>query len=312
MKPEVAVVAPLPAGVLSALKADFVVHDLWQAADAHALLTAVGERISGLATDGARGAGADLMDRLPRLEIVACNGVGVDAIDLAYTRERGIVVTNTPDVLTEDVADLGVALLLAVFRRICEGDRYVRSGAWLKGGMALARSVRGKRLGIVGMGRIGQAVARRAEAFGMEIAYFGPRPKPELPYRYVAPLVALAENSDALILTLPGGPATRHLVNQAVIEGLGPEGVLVNIARGSVVDEEALVAALRDGRLGAAGLDVFASEPQVPAALLRMENVVLQPHVGSATVETRGAMGDLVVANLRAHFAGRPPLTPVG
>jgi lactate dehydrogenase-like 2-hydroxyacid dehydrogenase len=252
------------------------------------------------------------MDRLPRLEIVACNGVGVDAIDLAYTRERGIVVTNTPDVLTEDVADLGVALLLAVFRRICEGDRYVRSGAWLKGGMALARSVRGKRLGIVGMGRIGQAVARRAQAFGMEIAYFGPRPKPELPYQYVAPLVTLAENSDALILTLPGGPATRHLVNQPVIEGLGPEGVLVNIARGSVVDEEALVAALQDGRLGAAGLDVFASEPQVPAALLRMENVVLQPHVGSATVETRGAMGDLVVANLRAHFAGRPPLTPVG
>jgi lactate dehydrogenase-like 2-hydroxyacid dehydrogenase len=311
MKPEVLIVAAMMRRVMDTLASEFTAHRLWEATDQAALLASVGPRIRGIATTGGRGAEAKLIAALPALEIIACYGVGTDAIDLAAARARGIVVTNTPDVLTDDVADLGVALLLAASRRICEGDRYVRSSAWLKGDMGLTRKFSGSKVGILGLGRIGQAIARRCAAFDCAIAWHGPRAKPDVPYRFVPSLVDLAKESDFLVLSCPGGAATRNLVDRRVLDALGPEGILVNVSRGSVVDEAALVAALAEGRLGGAALDVFVDEPRVPPALFAMDNVVLQPHVASATVETRGAMGDLVINNLRNHFASKPVITPV-
>jgi lactate dehydrogenase-like 2-hydroxyacid dehydrogenase len=221
-------------------------------------------------------------------------------------------VTNTPNVLTVGVAELAMAILLDVARKITWNDRYLRAGRWRKeGDPPLSSSLSGRTLGILGMGRIGQAIAERAQVFGMDIIYGGPRRKPDLPYDYHGDPVALARAADVLMIACRGGAETRGLVGAAVIEALGPEGWLINVARGSVVDESALIAALQAGRLGAAGLDVFANEPDVPAALIAMDNVVLQPHQGSACVETRDAMGDLVLANLRAHFAGKPLPTAV-
>jgi hydroxypyruvate reductase len=254
---------------------------------------------------------SEIIEALPRVEIIACFGIGVDLIDLDCAKRRGIRVTNTPDVVTGDTADLALALMLTALRRVSEGDRFVRRGDWQKGLLPFGRSLGGRRLGILGLGRIGQAIARRADAFGMQIAYHGPRQKPGFQYRYFADPVALAEWSEVLAVACPGGEATRHLVGPAVIAALGPEGVLLNIARGSVVDEAALVAALAEGRIAGAGLDVFAREPAVPEALTHMENVVLTPHIGTATHETRRAMGDLMIENLLAHFAGRPLPTPV-
>lgn len=311
MKPDVLVIGPMIESVMAALEEAYSVHRLWLAPDPAALLAEVGGRIRGIAARGDLAVEGALIDALPKLEIIACYGVGVDAIDLERARARGLLVTNTPDVLTDEVADLALALLLATVRGICKGDRYVRSGRWLGGNMELMRSPKGKRLGILGLGRIGQAAARRFEVLGMEICYHGPREKPDQPYPYYGDLVAMARECDVLVLTCPGGPATQGLVNRQVLEALGPDGTLINVARGSVVDEPALVDALVSGRLGGAGLDVFADEPKVPEALFGLDSVVLQPHQASATVETRGAMGDLVVDNLAAHFAGRPVLTPV-
>jgi lactate dehydrogenase-like 2-hydroxyacid dehydrogenase len=220
-----------------------------------------------------------------------------------------VAVTNTPDVLTDDVADLAIGLMLAALRGIATADRYVRAGLWLRANMPLQTRMSGKRLGIVGMGRIGQAIARRASAFGMSISWNGPRPK-DLPWRYEPDLLALARSVDVLVAACPGGAATRGLISRAVLEALGP-GVFVNIARGSVVDEAALVDLLVTQRLGGAALDVFADEPRVPEALFALDQVVLQPHQASATRETRGAMGQLVLDNIAAHVAGRPLLTPV-
>jgi hydroxypyruvate reductase len=214
-------------------------------------------------------------------------------------------VTTTPDVLTDDVADMAIALLLAAFRRLCEGDRFVRAGRWPSAGLPVARRVTGKRLGILGLGRIGRAIARRAEPFAMPVSYTDLRAAEGVSYRFVADLVDLARDVDALVVAASGGAGSKHLVNTTVLNALGPEGVLINVARGSVVDEVALVAPLVDGRLGGAGLDVFANEPNVPSELWRMERVVLQPHRASATLETRADMGDLLVANLAAHFAGQ-------
>ena len=267
-------------------------------------------RIEVLVTTGGAGAQRALIERFPSLKLIACFGVGVDAIDLAAARERGIAVTNTPDVLTEDVADLAIALVLDAMRGISAGDRYVRAGRWPKGSFPLQTKVSRKRLGIVGMGRIGQAIARRAAAFDMQIAWHGPRRK-ELPYRYEADLVALAQSVDVLVAACPGGEATRGLISRGVLHALGPRGFFVNIARGSVVDEAALVEFLAHGHLGGAGLDVFADEPTVPAALFALDNVVLQPHVASATHETRAAMGRVMLDNIAAYVAGRPLLTPV-
>jgi hydroxypyruvate reductase len=309
MKPEVLVVSPPMPEIAACLEAAYVCHHLWQAADRDGLLAAVGGSVRGVATDGGTGCPASMMRALPKLEIVAVNGVGVDAVDLSQARARGIAVTNTPDVLTDDVADLAIALMLMAERRLAAAERFLRAGQWLAGAFPLSRAAGGRKVGIVGMGRIGQAIARRLAVMGCILRWNGPRPKPDLAYAYESDLVALAAWAEVLIVICPGGPATRNLINSTVIAALGPEGTLVNVARGSVVDEAALVAALLEGRLGAAALDVFADEPRVPEALLSRDDVVLLPHVGSATRETRLAMGRLVVDNLAAHFAGRPLLT---
>jgi len=238
--------------------------------------------------------------------------VGYDATDVDHARARGVAVTNTPDVLTDDVADLALALMLAASRRIPQHDRYLRAGDWVSRGSApLTRKLSGRRIGILGLGRIGLAIARRCEPFAGEIAYYNRSPRDDVPYRYAPDLVALAESVDILVIATSGGKQTAKLVNADVIAALGPDGMLVNIARGSIVDEDALVMALAQGRLGSAALDVFAQEPQVPEALIAMENVVLLPHQGSATAETRAQMGRLTMDNLHAHFGGRPLITPL-
>ena len=308
---EILSVGPLYPSSFESMARDFTVHALWQAGDRAALLAEAGGRIRGIQTTGSHGADAQLMDALPKLEIISCFGVGVDAVDLDAARQRKIIVTNTPEVLDECVADLAMGLTLATVRRISLGDRFVRAGNWLKGPLPFARKVGGKTMGILGYGRIGKAIARRAEAFGMRIVYHGRQQQSGVVHKYYASLTDMARDCDVLLVICPGGPATRHIVNAEVLKALGPEGTLINVARGSVVDEQALVQALAEGSLGAAGLDVFESEPKVPEALFGMDQVVLQPHVGSATHETRKAMGDLTVDNLRAHFAGKPPLTPV-
>jgi len=305
-------VGPFYPPSFESMERDFSVHKLWQAKDRAALIAEVAGRVRGIQTTGGHGADAKLMAALPRLEIISCFGVGVDAVDLDAAKKRGVIVTNTPDVLNDCVADLAMGLTVATLRRIILGDRFVRAGSWLKGGLPLAQKVGGKTMGILGYGRIGKAIAKRAEAFGMRIVYHGRKPQADVTHKYYAKLVDMARDCDVLMVICPGGAATHHIVNAEVLKALGPEGTLINVARGSVVDEQALVKALTDGSLGAAGLDVFESEPKVPEALLGMDQVVLQPHVGSATHETRKAMGDLTVDNLRAHFSGRPVLTPVG
>lgn len=311
MKPDILVIGPLYPPTQARVEELFAVHRLWQAEDRAKFLSDVADQVRGVAVFVLDECPASLIEALPRLEIIAGFGIGVDRIDLAAAQARGIRVTNTPDVLTGDTADIALALMLAAERRIAEGDRFVRAGRWLSGNLPFGRSLNRRRLGILGLGRIGRAIAARAEPFGMEIAYSGPRRKPDAPYRYIAEPVELARWSEILIVACPGGPETYHLVDQTVIEALGAEGTLVNIARGSVVDEAALVSALEDKTLGGAGLDVYEDEPHVPQALLAMDNVVLSPHTGSATDDTRRAMGDLMIENLLAHFAGRPLPTPV-
>ena len=308
---EILSVGPFYAPSYEAMERDFTVHKLWLAKERDALLAKVGSRIRGIQATHRDKTDVGLMDALPKLEIIACFGVGVDGVDLDAARRRGLIVTNTPEVLNECVADLAMGLTVATLRRISLGDRFVRNGSWLKGPLPFARKVGGKTMGILGYGRIGKAIAKRAEAFGMQIVYHGRKPQAEVSYKYYPKLVDMARDCDVLMVICPGGPATHHIVNAEVLRALGPEGTLVNVARGSVVDEQALVKALADGTLGAAGLDVFEDEPRVPEALFAMDQVVLQPHVGSATHETRKAMGDLTVDNLRAHFAGKPVLTRV-
>lgn len=311
-RPEVLELIDVHPGTTARLDEAYVLHRLWQASDQKTFLAEVGPRVRAAVTNGIVGIKGDVIAALPALEIIGVFGVGVDAVDLATARARGVRVTNTPDVLTEGVTELAIALLLAVARRIPFNDRFVRSGRWPQDGdPALASSLAGRRLGIVGLGRIGRRVAELAEAFGMVICYTGPQRKDDVAWRYYGDLVAMAREIDCLMVTCKGGPETAGLIGREVIEALGPEGWLINVSRGSVVDEPALVDALASGRLGAAGLDVFASEPHVPEALLGLDNVVLQPHQGSASEETRAAMGRLVLDNLEAHFAGRPLLTPV-
>lgn len=294
------------------LARDFTVHYLPARAEDHAaFLQPLADRVRFLQTTGTYGASPALMDALPKLEIIASVSVGVDTIDLAHAKTRGIRVTNTPDVLNDCVADLTIGLMIAAARRLGAADRFVRAGKWLDGQMPITTRVSGKRLGILGLGKIGKVIAKRAAGFDIAIAYHGRTQQPNVAYRFYADLVEMAANVDFLVVICPGGPATRNLVNDKVIRALGPNGILINVSRGSVVDEPALVRALKDGALGGAGLDVFAAEPQVPTELLTMDNVVLAPHVGSATTETRMDMGNLAIANLRAHLAGKPLLTPV-
>ncbi len=310
-KPTVLLVGNVYPGTRRKMEAAYDFHALSEAADRAAKLAEVAPRCRAILTAGHGGADGALMDALPNLGIIANFGVGYDSVDVAAAKARGIRVTNTPDVLTDEVADLAMALLLATVRRVPQGDRYVRSGAWLKGPAPFTPTLIGKTMGVLGLGRIGKAIARRAEAFGVKIAYFG-RSRQDVPYPYYADLTAMARDVDILMIVAPGGPETRNIVNRGVIEALGPQGTLINVARGSLVDEPALIAALKDGRLGAAGLDVFADEPRVPDGLLALQdNVVFLPHMGSATHETRGAMGDLALANIDAFLAGMPLLTEV-
>ena len=310
-KPHLLVIGPFPDADLQPLERDFNAHKYWLAEDRDAFVAERADMIRGIATRGDRGAWRSLIEALPNLEIIANYGVGFDAIDIDCARERGVRVTNTPDVLTEDVADFGLALLLAVARQIPQGDSYVRSGKWCDGPMPLGTRLFGKRLGIVGLGRIGAAVARRAVAFDMSIAYYDIRLRDDLPYRYVEDLAALARESDFLIVTVAGGAGSVKIVDAAILSALGPSGFLVNISRGSTIDQAALLDALENRAIAGAGLDVFAVEPVNDPRLNALDNVVLQPHRASATVETRQAMGQLMRDNLAAHFAGRPLLTPV-
>ena len=310
-KPEVLMIGPYPSWDMEDLEARYTIHRLWEAEDRDRILARHGDGIRAVATRGELGASAELLKKLPNLEIVSCYGVGTDAIDLRFARENGIRVTNTPDVLTEDVADLGMALMLAVARQLPQGDAHVRDGRWAKGNMHLTTRVCGKRVGIVGMGRIGAAFARRAAAFDCTVSYFARSPKPDLAYAFVGDLVELARQSDFLVVTLAGGEGTRGIVTREVIEALGADGIFVNISRGTTVDEAALLDALQQGRIRGAGLDVFLNEPAIDPRFAGLKNAVLQPHHGSGTVETRQAMGKLVRDNLAAHFSGQPLLTPV-
>ena len=309
---EILSLGPFYEPAFEAMERDFTVHVLWKAKDPARLMAEVAPRIRGVQAMHLNKTDAKLMDALPKLEIVSCFGVGVDGVDFEAARQRGVIVTNTPEVLNECVADLAMGLTLATMRRISLGDRFVRSGSWLQGDLPFARKVSGKTMGILGYGRIGKRIAKRAEGFDMRILYHDLEPQPGVAHTYCASLTDMARECDVLMVICPGGPATRHMVNAEVMNALGPEGTLINVARGSVVDEQALVLALSEGRLGAAGLDVFESEPDVPQALFAMDQVVLQPHVASATHETRMAMGVLTADNLRAHFSGKPVLTPVG
>jgi lactate dehydrogenase-like 2-hydroxyacid dehydrogenase len=269
-------------------------------------------RIRGIATEANRGANRALIAALPGLEVISIFGVGTDNVDLVAARERNIPVTNTPGILGDEVADLAIGLMLASARQIVFGDHYVRDGSWAaKGPITLGRSVGGKTMGVLGLGGIGRAIADRGAAFRMRVIYNGPRRKPDAPYEFVADPVELARQSDYLMVACKGGPETRHLVSAAVIDALGPKGTLINVARGSVVDEPAMIAALAAGRLGHAALDVFESEPVPSPEVLKLPNVIVQPHHGTATVETRTAIGQLMIDNLTAHFAGRPLPTPV-
>ncbi|XP_073128936.1 hydroxyphenylpyruvate reductase [Henckelia pumila] len=269
------------------------------------------DSIRAVVGNASAGADAELIDALPKLEIVSSFSVGLDKIDLNRCREKGIRVTNTPDVLTDDVADLAIGLMLAVLRRICMCDKHVRSGGWKFGDFKLTTRFSGKRVGIIGLGRIGLAVAKRAEAFDCPISYYSRSKKPDTNYQYYSTVVNLASNCDILVVACALTPETTHVINREVMNALGPKGVLINIARGPHVDEAELVSALVEGRLGGAGLDVFEKEPHVPEELFGLENVVLLPHVGSGTVETRTAMADLVLGNLEAYFANKPLLTQV-
>jgi hydroxypyruvate reductase len=310
MPTDIIVTAPLPPFLYEPLRAAYRCHDYFQAADKPALLAAVGGTIRGLVQGGQSLTPTALLDALPKLEIISVFGVGYDGVPVDYCRQRGIKVTHTPDVLTDDVADVAVALILMTGRGFVRANRFVHAGEWLQRGPDLTTKLGGKTVGILGLGRIGKAIAERVSAMGMKVAYTGRRPQ-DVPYAFHADLEDLAAASDFLVVACPGGPATRDLVGAGVLAALGKKGTLVNIARGSIVDEPALVQALADGTIKAAGLDVFADEPNIPAPLLAMDNVVLLPHVGSATRETRQAMGDLCKANLDAWFAGRPLLTPI-
>lgn len=303
---------PYPAWDSEPLEAAYSVHRFWEEKDQNHLLERVGSRIRAIATRGELGASADLMARLPALELVAIYGVGTDAVNLAHARAHGIKVTNTPDVLTGDVADFAIGLTLALLRQIPKGDAWVRSGAWAtKGLMPLVTRLYGKKIGIAGFGRIGTTVAKRLGGFEAEIGYFDLAPREDAPQRFFANLTELAIWSDVLIVTMAGGQATFGMVNAPILNALGPQGWLVNVSRGTTVDETALLSALKGRTIAGAALDVFHNEPNIHPDFLTLDNVLLQPHHASGTVETRKAMGQLVRDNLAAHFAGSALLTPV-
>ncbi|MFN4060976.1 MAG: 2-hydroxyacid dehydrogenase [Paracoccus hibiscisoli] len=313
-RPQILQMGPYPAWDQEPLEQMFTMHRLFEAPDRAAFLAQHGPQVRGIATRGELGADAALIAACPQLEVISVYGVGTDAVDLAAARARGIRVTNTPDVLTEDVADLGVGMALALSRGMIGAEAWVRDGSWAaKGGYPLQRRLSGRRAGILGLGRIGMAVAQRLAAFGMPIAYSGRAPKADAPpgWTFLPDAVSLAQQSDFLVMALSATPETRHIVDARVLEALGADGMLVNISRAANLDEEALLEALEGGRIAGAALDVFEGEPALSPRFLALRNVVLQPHHASGTIETRRAMGQLLRDNLAAHFAGRPLLSEV-
>jgi lactate dehydrogenase-like 2-hydroxyacid dehydrogenase len=290
----------------------FVLHAYEHRADLGRLPAAVAEKIRGIAVTGLVQADKGMLEGFPKVEIVSSFGVGYDHIDAKYAAKRGIIVTNTPDVLTEEVADTTLGLLIATTREFIKADRYVRSGLWATQPYPLSvGSLRDRKVGIVGMGRIGQAIGRRLDASLVPVVYHSRKPAEGVSYKHHPDLIEMAKAVDTLIVIVPGGASTANMINAEVMKALGPRGIIINVARGSVVDEPALIAALKSGTILAAGLDVFANEPNVPDELKTMQNVVLLPHIGSASVVTRNAMDQLVVDNLVDWFAGKPPLTPI-
>ncbi|TPI64842.1 2-hydroxyacid dehydrogenase [Mesorhizobium sp. B3-1-3] len=312
-RPHILQVGPYPAWDEEPLNGAFTVHRYFAAEDKTAFLAEIGPQVRGIATRGELGANRAMIEACPSLEVVSVYGVGFDAVDLVACRERGVRVTNTPDVLTNDVADLGIAMMLCLSRGMIGAERWVRDGSWVaKGLYPLKRRVWGRRAGVLGLGRIGYEVAKRLAGFGMDIAYSDVAPKDFAPdWEFIGDPVALAGRSDFLFVTLAASAATHHIVNTKVITALGEEGMLINISRASNIDEDALLEALENKVLGSAALDVFEGEPKLNPRFLALDNVLLQPHHASGTVETRKAMGKLVRDNLTAHFAGQPLLTPV-
>ncbi len=294
---------PVPDLIDARLCSLYAVHRLYEAADQETFLLEVQHSIHAVVTGGAKGLSNSLMNRLPALEIIAISGIGTDAVDLVNAAKRGVQVTTTPGVLTDDVADMGMGLLIMALRDLGTGDRIVRDGQWGAVAQPLARKVTGIQLGIVGLGRVGHAIARRALAFDMTVHYTDLREQPQSGYQFVPDLIALAERSDVLILAASADQGSA-IITSEVLQALGPNGYLINVARGKLVDEQALISALQNGTIAGAGLDVFVDEPHVPQALRQLKNVVLQPHRASATEQTRLAMGDIVLANLQACFAG--------
>ena len=310
-KPGCLMVGPMSENVVAQLNALFTVHNFWEAEDKPAFLNEIAPTTRYVITPGSRGCSAEIINGLPGLELVASMGVGYDAVDVAAAKAANVRVTNTPDVLNDCVAEVTLGLMLSLAHRIPQADRYVREGHWENAKYPLADELFSRRAGILGLGRIGKEIARRLEAMRMEIVYHGRTRQDDQPYRFYDNLVTMAREVDWLVVIAPKSAATNNIVNADVMEALGPEGCLVNVARGSLVDQEAMIALLETGKLGGAALDVFAREPHVPQRLRDLENVVLLPHVGSATRATRRRMEDMTVANLRAHVNGEALVSPV-
>jgi len=312
MKPLLLLMGPLLPSIQRKLEASYNVHRFWEATNTNDLLNTIASECIGVVTDGGRGVEASILKQLPSAKIVAVFGVGVDAVDLSYCAANDISVTNTPDVLSDDVADMAIALALATSRMLVFGDNYARQGRWSKeGAMPLTRRVMGKRAGIFGMGSIGEALAKRLEGFGMDISYCNRSKKAGSKHRYVESLVELANSVDYLFVTASATSTSVGAINEQVLNALGADGYLINVSRGTLVDEPALLKSLSENLIAGAGLDVFANEPAIPEAFFKLDNVVLQPHNASGTWETREAMGQLVLDNLAAHFSNNDLLTPV-
>ncbi|CNL73208.1 2-hydroxyacid dehydrogenase [Yersinia proxima] len=310
-KQAVLIIAPVMDYLTEKLEQNFTVHKLFDVTDTAEFFAQQGENIKGIVTRGDIGVTNEVLASLPEVQIISIFGVGTDAVDLDYTRERNIIVTTTPGVLTDDVADTALGLIIATSRRLCQADKFLRAGQWPHSSLPLASKVTGKRLGVFGMGRIGQAIARRAAGFDMQIAYTDTAKIESLPYQHVPDLISLARQSDILVIAISGGKDSVGLVDKTIFAAMPNHALLINIARGSMVNQDDLIRALQQKEIGGAGLDVFADEPNVPQALIEMDNVVLLPHIASATIETRIQMSDIVFANIQTHFAGEKAPTAI-
>jgi len=312
-KPDVLLVGARKPVLMKGLEPNVTLHDYLGAADKDALIKSVGGKIRAIAVAyTANKVDAAFLQKFPKLEQISSFGVGYDHIDAKWAGEHGIIVTNTPDVLNEEVADTALGLLLCTVREFPQADRYVRAGKWVNAQYPLAKAtLRNRTVGMVGMGRIGKAIARRLEAFGVPVVYHSRNPQAGVSYKYYPKLLDMARDVDTLMVIVPGGASTQNMINAEVLKALGENGILINMARGSVVDEAALIAALKDRTIYSAGLDVVVNEPNVPKELIEMDHIVLFPHLGSSTDVTRAAMDQLVVDNILAWASGKPPLTPV-